>query len=265
MSEEKNPKSEDIEASVGEMDVAAASGKPKKDLFLPISILVAAVMVGGALVFMTLYRGSGTPAAPAAGANNGNTTTTPSVAQIMTLGPRDAILGNASAPVTLIEYGDYQCPFCAQFFGQTETQIIQNYVNTGKVKMVFRDFAFLGPESTAAANAAQCAEDQNKLWLYHDALYTAKLGDESKGGDEDDGFYNTAEFLKLAQQVGLNIPTFTSCINNSTDANIVAQEKANGATAGVNSTPSFFINGQMLTGAQPYSVFQQALNAAAQG
>ena len=183
----------------------------------------------------------------------------------MALGPRDAILGTANAPVTLIEYGDYQCPFCAQFFGQTEPQIIQNYVNTGKVRMIFRDFAFLGPESTAAANAAQCAEDQNKLWPYHDALYTAKLGDEAKGGNEDDGFYNAAEFIKLAQQVGLNIPTFTSCINNSTDANSVAQEKAGGGAAGVNSTPSFLINGQLLTGAQPYSVFQQALDSAAQG
>ena len=180
----------------------------------------------------------------------------------MTLGPRDAILGNPSATVTLIEYGDYQCPFCTRFFRQTEPQIIQNYVNTGKVRMVFRDFAFLGPESTAAANAAQCAEDQNKLWAYHDALYTAKVGDEAKGGGENDGFYTTAEFLKLAQQVGLNIPTFTSCVNNNTDANIVAQEKGAAAAAGINSTPSFLINGTMITGAQPYTVFQQALDSA---
>jgi protein-disulfide isomerase len=183
----------------------------------------------------------------------------------MTLGPRDAILGSANAPVTLIEYGDYQCPFCTKFFSQTEPQIIQDYVNTGKVRMVFRDFAFLGPESTAAANAAQCAEDQNKLWAYHDALYTAKVGDEAKGGNEDDGFYNTAEFLKLAQQVGLTIPAFTSCINSNTDATIVAQEKVAATAAGINSTPSFIINGQLSTGAQPYSVFQQALDAALKG
>jgi protein-disulfide isomerase len=185
----------------------------------------------------------------------------------MTLGSRDAILGNASATVTLIEYGDYQCPYCVQFFSETQPQILQNYVSTGKVRVVFRDFAFLGAESTAAANASQCAEDQNKLWAYHDALYAAKLGDDNKGGTEDDGFYNTAEFLKLAQQVGLNIPTFTSCINNNADANIVAQEKGDAAAAGINSTPSFIINGQMLTpsGAQPYSVFQQALDAALKG
>jgi protein-disulfide isomerase len=269
MSEQTNPKNEEGEVNVGEVDISVVNTKPKKDLFLPISILAAAVLVGGAIVFSTLYKAGSAPTTPGGAANNGNvvaaTSTTVNAAQAMTLGARDAILGSANAPVTLIEYGDYQCPFCSQFFGQTEPQIVQNYVNTGKVKMVFRDFAFLGPESTAAANAAQCAEDQNKLWAYHDALYTAKLGDEAKGGSEDDGFYNAAEFLKLAQQVGLNIPTFTSCINNSADANIVAQEKTEGGAAGVNSTPSFLINGQLMTGAQPYSVFQQALDAAVKG
>jgi protein-disulfide isomerase len=255
--------------TVDEVEVSVSSGPRKRDMFLPVSILAAAVMVGGAIVFATLYKGGSAPAGAPAGGNDptGNapaavTTSTASIAQAMRLGPRDAILGNANATVTLIEYGDYQCPYCTEFFGQTEPQIVQNYVNTGKVRMVFRDFAFLGPESTAAANAAQCAEDQNKLWAYHDALYTAKVGDENKGGSEDDGFYSTAEFLKLAQQVGLNIPTFTSCINNSTDASIVAQEKGDAAAIGVNSTPSFLINGQMISGAQPYSVFQQALDAA---
>ncbi len=259
MNETKDPDSKEI-------DVAVPPMRKRRALFLPVSILAAALMVGGAIIFATLYKG-GSATAPAGGAGgNGNvvaatsTATNPAVA--MTLGSRDAILGNASATVTLIEYGDYQCPYCVQFFSQTQPQILQNYVNTGKVRVVFRDFAFLGAESTAAAEAAQCAEDQNKLWAYHDALYSAKLADDTNGGSENDGFYTTAEFLKLAQQVGLNIPTFTSCINNNTDANIVAQEKGAAATAGVNSTPSFIVNGQAIVGAQPYSVFQQALDAA---
>jgi hypothetical protein len=124
------------------------------------------------------------------------------------------------------------------------------------VRFVFRNFAFLGAESTAAAEAAECAEDQNKLWAYHDALYGAKVADEQGGGGEDDGFYNTAEFLKLAQQVGLNMSTFTTCVNTNQDAAIVAQDKTSAGTYGVNSTPSFFINGTAISGAQPYSVFQ---------
>lgn len=248
--------------------INTVSNPSRRDMFLPISILAAAIMIGGALVFATLYKG----AAPAPVAVNSGTGTTPTVAgtstinmAVMTLGPRDAILGSANAPVTLIEYGDYQCPYCAQFFSQTEPQIIQNYVNTGKVRFVFRNFAFLGAESTAAAEAADCAEDQNKLWNYHDALYNAKVADENSGGGEDDGFYSRAEFLKLATQVGLNIPTFTSCIDNNTDANLVTAEKAAASVQGINSTPSFFINGTMISGAEPYASFQQAIDSALAG
>ena len=107
-------------------------------------------------------------------------TPTANVASLMTLGSRDAVLGNANAPVTIIEYGDYQCPFCTRYFSQIQPVIKSQYIDTGKAKMVFRDFSFLGPESTAAANAAQCAEDQGKLWSYHDALYAAKVADEAK-------------------------------------------------------------------------------------
>jgi protein-disulfide isomerase len=272
---------QDVEINVGEVDVtvtpepAAGTKKTRRDLFLPISILVAAIVIGGAVVFAAVYHGGGAPSGANSGvpAQTGGTPTAGTAAApsstvnmaVMTLGPRDAILGNPSATVTIVEYGDYQCPYCGMFFDQTEPQIVQNYVNTGKVRMVFRDFPFLGPESTAAANAAQCAEDQNKLWPYHNALYAAKYADFTGGGKEDDGFFSRAEFLKLAQQVGLNMTKFTSCIDNNADASIVAQEKANAQAAGVDSTPTFFVNGQQIVGAQPYSVFQQAINSALSG
>ncbi len=239
----------------------ADPSKSKRDLFLPVSIIAAAVMIGGAILFATLYKSG---PAPVNNETTGIATTTTNT-QALSLGSRDTVLGNANAKVTLIEYGDYQCPFCVAFFTQTESQIIQNYVNTGKVKMVFRNYAFLGPESVAAANAAECATDQNKLWAYHDALYTAKAGDEAGGGAENDGFYNRALFLKLAQQTGLDMPTFTSCLDGNKDASIAAQQKTDGSSAGVNSTPSFFINGTPITGAEPYSVFQSALDAALRG
>jgi protein-disulfide isomerase len=247
--------------------VASVASSPKRDLFLPIAIIVAAFMVCGAIIFATLYKGSVAQGAAVAGTNGaGGGAPTPTAAPtnpaaVMALGARDAVLGSASAPVTLIEYGDYQCPFCAEFFAQTESQIIQNYVNSGKVKMVFRNFAFLGAESTAAAAAAECANDQNKLWAYHDALYSSKVADEAKGGTEDDGFYNRALFLKLAQQVGLDVPTFTTCIDTGKDSTVVAQEKGAAANDGVNSTPTFFINGQEISGAQPYTVFQSAIDS----
>lgn len=240
----------------------------KKDRFLPISILVAAVLIGGAIVFGVFYKGgSGSGAAAGTGGtpSQAGTTAPTTNTSVMALGSRDAILGNVSAPVTMIEYGDYQCPFCGtEFFAQTEPLIVQNYVDTGKVRFVFRDFAFLGPESDVAANAAQCAEDQNELWPYHDALYTAKVADDAKGGSEDDNFFTTTELIKLGTQVGIpNMATFTSCVNNNSDASIVAQEKTDATAAGVNSTPTFYINGTQVLGAQPYAQFQQVLDAAA--
>lgn len=236
----------------------------KKDRFLPISILVAAIVIGGSVVFATLYKGAPASAGTAGVAPSPTGAPQPSVSatQVMQLTSHDSILGNANAPVTLIEYGDYQCPFCGQFFSQTQPQIVADYVNTGKVRMVFRNFAFLGPESTAAAQAAECAEEQNKLWAYHDALYAGKVADDQKGGSEDNGFFNRALFLKLASQVGLNVPQFTSCFDSNKYASQVAQERSDAAAAGVNSTPTVFINGQEVLGAQPYSAFKSVIDAA---
>jgi protein-disulfide isomerase len=240
----------------------------KKDRFLPISILIAAVLIGGAVVFATFYNkytGIATTGAGGAGAAQGGTgTATTTNTAVMTLTSRDAILGNANAPVTMVEYGDYQCPYCGEeFFAQTEPQIVQNYVNTGKVRFVFRDFAFLGAESVAAANAAQCANDQGKMWPYHDALYTAKVADDQGGGSEDDGFFSTAELLKLGQQVSIpNMTTFTSCVQNQSDLAVVNQEKTDATNQGVDSTPTFYINGTQVLGAQPYAQFEQVINSA---
>lgn len=236
----------------------------QKDRFLPISILVAAVVIGGALIFVALYKNnSATTAQPGTGAGAMAPTAPTTNTSVMALGSRDAILGQQNAPVTIVEYGDYQCPFCGEeFFAKTEPLIVQNYVNTGKARFVFRDFPFLGPESDATANAAQCAEDQGKLWMYHDALYSAKVADDAKGGSENDGFFSTTELLKLGQQVGLNMTTFTSCVQNSSDANDVTAEKNAASAAGVNSTPTFYINGTQVLGAQPYAQFQQAIDAA---
>ncbi len=239
----------------------------KKDRFLPISILVAAIVIGGAVVFASLYKGGSVAAAIPNGAAAPTAQPQPSVsaAQVMQLTSRDSILGSATAPVTLIEYGDYQCPFCGRFFSQTEPQIISDYVDTGKVKMVFRNFAFLGAESTAAAQAAECATEQNQTWKYSDALYAGKVADDAKGGSEDDGFFNRALFLKLAAQVGLNVPQFTSCIDGNKYASLVAQEKTDASAAGVNSTPTVFINGTQVLGAQPYAAFKSVIDAALAG
>ena len=237
---------------------------PKRDYFLPVSILVAGVVIAGAVVFASFYKGGAAGGGAVAQNNNQQPAAQPTVnaADIMKLGSRDAILGSASAPVTIVEYGDYQCPFCTKFFSQTESLLVANYVNTGKVKMVFRNLAFLGPESTAAAQAAECANDQGKLWAYHDALYQAKISDENAGGGENNGYFTQAVFVKLAQQLNLDVAKFTSCVSSNQYASLVTQEKNDASALGVNSTPTFFVNGTQIQGAQPYSNFQAAIAAA---
>ncbi len=228
-------------------------GAPKRDYFLPVSILVAAVLVAGAVVFAQVYKPA--PAAvPAPTGGTGQQQAAADPASVLKTLPGDSFTGDANAPVTVTEYGDYQCPFCGQFFSKVEPLIMSKYAKTGKVKFVFRNFSFLGPESTAAAQAADCAADQNQQFAYHGALYNAKLADESAGGTENDGSFNRTLFLKLAANLKLDIPTFTSCIDSNKYASRVADEVTAAGAAGVNSTPSVFVNGKQVLDSTGHSV-----------
>jgi protein-disulfide isomerase len=236
---------------------------PKKDRFLPISIIVAAILICGAILFAALYHPSSSPTAQTGTGGSQQQQPAASLTNVAKLGSRDAVLGNSNAPVTVIEYGDYQCPFCTRYFSQIQPLIKQNYIDTGKVKMVFRDFPFLGAESLAAAEAAQCANDQGKLWAYHDALYAAKSADETKGGGENDGFFTRAEFLTLANQTGLSAGTFTSCIDGAQHASDIQTETSTAVSAGIVSTPTTVVNGKLVAdqtgsslGANATAIFQ---------
>jgi len=147
-------------------EIALFDKAKKKDYFLPASIIIAGMLIAGAVIFAIMYKGGSST-----GGSVAQQSAATSTADVMKVGGRDIVLGDASAPVTIVEYSDYQCPYCGKFFTETQPLIVQNYVNTGKVRMVFRNFPFLGPESTAAAEAAECAEDQNQGVGYHDALF----------------------------------------------------------------------------------------------
>ncbi len=229
--------------------------------FLAISILIAGILISGSVIYASRR---GNPPQGGALAQNSNSQTQTAQTSLPPVGGRDVVLGDPNAPVTLIEYGDYQCPFCGRMFTQVEPQLRADYINTGKVKMVYRNFQFLGQESVAAGEAAECAADQNKFWDYRDALYVAKVKDASTGGSENDGFFRRAELLKLAQQVGLDIPGFTTCIDSNKYANQVEKDKNDALAIGVNSTPTSYVNGQQILGAQPYSAFKTVIDLALQ-
>lgn len=226
---------------------------------LPASILVAGVLIAGSVIYSAGKKAPNSAPQPAAG-NVQAAAPTADLAKALEIGGRDVILGDPKAPVTLIEYGDYQCPFCGRMFTGVEPQLREEYIKTGKVKMVYRNFQFLGTESTNAGASAECAKDQGKFWTYHDALYTAEI----KDGQENSGNLNKALFVKLAGDAGLDVPAFTSCYDSGKYTAQVEKDRNAASAIGVNSTPTNYINGQMVQGAQPYSAFKSVIDIALQ-
>jgi protein-disulfide isomerase len=162
-------------------------------------------------------------------------------------------LGDENAPITLVEFGDYQCFFCNKFFHETEANILKNYVETGKVKIIFKDFTIIGPDSVAAAHATHCANDQGKFWEYHDALYNNWAG-------ENNGWASLGNLTKFANDVQLDQEAFTKCMNDGKYQQRVAANNNDARTLGLTGTPGFFVIGPdnqitKIGGAQPYDVF----------
>jgi len=168
-------------------------------------------------------------------------------------------MGNPNAPVRIIEYADFQCPFCQRYWQDTEPQIIKTYIATGKVYYEYRSVgAFIGPDSALAAEAAYCAGDQNKFWEYHDVLFSNWTG-------ENVGDFATPKLRQHAATVGLDQNTFDQCLNQGKYVDRVQQDVTNANADGIHSTPSFLINGKLVEGAQPFDVFQKAIETALKG
>ena len=169
------------------------------------------------------------------------------------------ILGDPDAPVTIVEFGDYQCHQCHNWFLDTKPMIMRDYIETGKVNLVFVDFAFLGRDSPKAAEATYCADDQNKYWEYHDSLYTAQ---EST---IDNGWANSERLKAFAFNLNLDMDLFNECLDSGKYSKRVQYNSQEARDNGVRGTPGFFIIGpdfqqHPIGGAQPFSVFQRVLD-----
>lgn len=169
------------------------------------------------------------------------------------------ILGSNSAPITIIEFGDYQCPQCYNWFHNTKDSIVENYIETGKANLIFLDLAFLGRDSPKAAAATYCAEEQGKYWEYHDLLYNSQEG-------IDTGWANSERLKAFAFSLELDMDLFDSCVDSGKFAKRVQFNINEAKKQGATGTPTFIIvnsNGQQqkLVGAQPYSVFQNILDS----
>jgi protein-disulfide isomerase len=158
------------------------------------------------------------------------------------------VLGNPNAPVTIVEFTDYFCPFCQRHALETKPLIKQNYIDIGKVKYVMMNFLRVSPD---AANAALCAREiggDDVFWRYNDALFNA--GPQA---------LSRAKYIEIAGQTGIGGAAFESCVDSAKYNSLIQQQTSYAQGLGVTGTPGFFINGIPVSGAQPYSVFEQII------
>lgn len=223
---------------------------------LMVLLLVASFLLG-ALTTKISYlekNGNNQAAAPTAQVPaQGNQPPAPG-AKVNVSAGKFPLLGKNDAKVTVIEFADFRCPFCETFFTDTESQIIKDYVDTGKVKYAFRNYAFLGPPSVVAANAGECANEQGQFWKMHDYFY------KNQPSESDTSMYTVDNLTTIAGQLGMDTAKFNSCLStNKYDKNVSA-DLADGQKAGVTGTPTVFINGISVVGAQPYSAFKTIID-----
>jgi len=169
------------------------------------------------------------------------------------------ILGDPSAPITIVEFGDYQCHQCYNWFHNTKPMIMRDYIETGKANLVFVDFAFLGRDSPKASQATYCADDQGKYWEYHDFLYSSQ---ESK---IDSGWANSERLKAFAFSLDLDMELFNECLDSEKYSKRIQYNSQQARDNGVRGTPGFFIVGtddqKQIAGAQPFSVFQRIMDS----
>jgi protein-disulfide isomerase len=183
---------------------------------------------------------------------------TPSEIVVPTPRPADiphegTTLGSPDAPLTFVEYTDFQCTFCARVAQDVIPQVEKEYVATGKTKIICKHVAFLGEESQWAAEAAECAAEQDKFWEYYDILFA------NQGGKHNDGAFSKVRLKAFAEALGLDTSSFNACLDEGKYANYVAATNLEARRRNVNSTPTFFVGQTQLTGAKSYEEFKTAI------
>ncbi|MBI2034614.1 MAG: DsbA family protein [Candidatus Levybacteria bacterium] len=168
------------------------------------------------------------------------------------------LLGDANAKVTIVEFSDFQCPFCRKFYNEALQQIKKDYIDTGKVKLAYRHFPLsFHPMSMPSALASECANEQGRFWDYHDKMFEEqeKLGQGTVQ-------YTSDDLKTWAQNIGLNTTQFNTCLDSEKYKDKVQKDISEATAAGVNSTPTFSINGEIVEGAQPFNAFKTAIDRA---
>jgi len=188
--------------------------------------------------------------APAVADNPAPSAPTPTIMDFVLSDARH-FQGSDDAPVTMIEFSDFKCPFCGRFSTETLPQIREQYINPGQVRFVYKHFAILGPESNRTAEATECAAEQGQFWEYHDRIFADQTSTRSTLNDD--------RLTALAGEVGLDTSVFSECLAAGRYTGQISQESLTVQSMGLRGTPGFLINGVFISGAQPFEVFQQVI------
>lgn len=171
------------------------------------------------------------------------------------------VLGKSSAPVLVVEWGDYLCPFTARFYEQVESQLREQYIKTGKVRFAYRDFTL--HDKLEPAFATRCADEQGKYWEYRDKLFEDRLvldnRDDVKGEDVN-ALFVPENLKRLARELGLNGSKFDACLDSGKYAEAVAVEQDVRILKKLNGTPTTFVNGRVVNGAQPFEEIAKVID-----
>lgn len=229
----------------------------KKSTFhLLLAALVVVLMTTSFLAGYSIGSSGRTAQIVAAPSQNGGTQQPQVPSRISVSTDDDPVKGAANAKVTVIEFSDFQCPFCSRFFSQSFGQIEKDYIDTGKVLFVYRDFPLdsIHPQAVPGALAANCANEQGKFWEYHDKIF------------QNQESMSDASYKAWAAELGLNTQQFNQCYDSKKYQSEVQKDFQDGAAAGVSGTPTFFIGSpskgyQQLVGAQPFAVIKQVIDA----
>jgi protein-disulfide isomerase len=233
---------------------------------VPVVVAVVAALVAGAMLLAPTFglAGSSTkstdPPVSDVSRDGGRPPVDPDkdpFAKLVRRKPGDPMArGDADAPVVMIAYSDFQCPFCGKFARDTEPKLVDEYVEDGTLRIEWRDFPYLGAGSTTAARAARAAAAQGKFWEFHDALYAHQPPPNSGR--------LTPDYLSgVAKRIGLDTGKLRADMTSDEVAEAVRRDFQEGQSIGVTGTPAFLVNGQPIMGAQPLRVFQDAIDKAA--
>ncbi|MBI2054909.1 MAG: DsbA family protein [Candidatus Sungbacteria bacterium] len=224
-------------------------------------LIPASIIAAGAIIALAvIYSGSPLPRAiPPGGGQSGGSNQAAGFANAVNLADDDPALGDPNAPVTVVEFSDFQCPFCRRFFETVLPRIKDEYVKTGKARFVYRDFPISSIHDMAQkyAEAAECADEAGKFWAMHDKIFN----EQSKKGSGTVLGYTVDDVKRWAAELGLDTAQFGQCLDSGKYASEVEKDLQDGQAVGVAGTPGTFVNSQFISGAVPYEEFRAAIDA----